>query len=101
MPRPETLLATLPGESDRERVLVVMVVTAEGSRVEIRNQSWGDGLGWFTQGSVQLEPQQVAGLRQALGIGGSFGKVRTSAFPAAEPRRPGGFTPRVVHADSA
>jgi hypothetical protein len=100
MPRPETLLATLPGESDRERVMVVMVVTASGSQVEIRQQSWGDGLGWFTQSTVQLEPEQIGGLRQALGLGGSLGKVRMSAFPA-EPRRAGGFVPRVVHADSA
>jgi hypothetical protein len=101
MPRPETVLATLPGESDRERVLVVMAVTADGSRVEIRQQSWGDGLGWFTQSSVQLQPDQVAGMRQALGLGTGNGKVRTAAFPAAGPRRANGFTPRVVHADSA
>jgi hypothetical protein len=94
----ELILATLPGASDREQVVVCHVQTAEGSRVELRQQSWGEGLGWFTQSSVQLEPHQVAGLRQSLGLGGAFATVRMSAFPAAEPKR-GGFTPRVVHAD--
>ncbi len=98
---PETVLATLPGTSDRERVLVVMCQAAAGSHVEIRQQSWGEGLGWYTQSSVQLEPQQVAGMRQALGLGGSFGKVKVSPFAASGPQRSNGFTPRVVHADSA
>jgi hypothetical protein len=98
---PETVLATLPGASDRERVLVVMAQGADGSHVEIRQQSWGEGYGWFTQSTVQLEPSQVAGMRQALGLGGAFSQVRVSAFPASGPKRAGGFTPRVVHADSA
>jgi hypothetical protein len=98
---PETILATLPGTSDRERVVVVMVQSQTGSHVEIRQQSWGEGFGWYTQSSVQLEPQQVAGLRQSLGLGGAFSQVRVSPFPASAPARAGGFTPRVVHADSA
>lgn len=97
----ETVLATLPGSSDRDRVLVVLAMTAEGSCVEIRQQSWGEGLGWYTQNSVQLEPHQVAGMRQALGLGGAFAQVRVSAFPTSGPTRNNGFTPRVVHADSA
>lgn len=98
---PETVLATLPGNSDRERVLVALVQGETGSHVEIRQQSWGEGYGWFTQSSVQLEPQQVAGMRQALGLGGAFSQVKVSPFPASQPKRSGGFTPRVVHADSA
>ncbi len=78
-----------------------MTQGADGSYVEIRQQSWGEGLGWFTQNSVQLEPHQVAGMRQALGLGGAFAQVRVSPFAASGPKRPNGFTPRVVHADSA
>ena len=98
---PETILATLPGASDRDRVLVVLCQAAGGTHVEIRQQSWGEGLGWYTQSSVQLEPQQVAGMRQALGLGGAFAKVKVSPFAATGPTRSNGFTPRVVHADSA
>ncbi|HTN77721.1 MAG TPA: hypothetical protein VL096_20830 [Pirellulaceae bacterium] len=98
--RPETVLATLPGSSDRERLVVVLAHSASGStQVELRQQSWGEGLGWYTQSSVQLEPSQVAGLRQSLGLGGSFAQVRTAAFPASGPKKLNGFTPRVVHGD--
>lgn len=98
---PETVLATLPGVSDRDRVLVVLCQSAAGSHVDLRQQSWGEGLGWYTQSSVQLDPSQVAGMRQALGLGGAFAKVKVSPFSATGPTRPNGFTPRVVHADSA
>lgn len=40
-------------------------------------------------------------MRQALGLGGAFAKVKVSPFAATAPKRAGGFTPRVVHADSA
>lgn len=97
----ETVLATLPGTSDTDRLVVVLTAANGTSQVHLRQQSWGEGLGWYTQSSVQLDPQQVAGLRQVLGLGGAFSKVKVSAFPASGPQRPGGFTPRVVHADSA
>ena len=35
--------------------------------MELRQQSFSAGLGWFTQSTVQLEPGQVAALRNALG----------------------------------
>lgn len=98
-PRPETVLATLPGSSDRDRLLVVLCQADHGSQVELRQQSWGEGLGWYTQGTVHLEPSQVAGLRQSLGLGGSFAQVRTTAFPASAPKKSNGFVPRVVHGD--
>jgi hypothetical protein len=97
---PETLLATLPGTDDRQQLLVVLVMGENGgTHVELRQQSWGEGLGWYNQGTVRLEPAQVAGLRQSLGLGGSFSQVRTTAFPAAAPAKARGFVPRVVHAD--
>lgn len=105
--RPETVLATLPSSSDRERLVVVLSHAPDGStQLELRQQSWGDGLGWFTQSSVQLEPEQVAGLRQSLGmstskLGGEFTKVRVKPFAASTPAKARGFTPRVIHADSA
>lgn len=96
----ETVLATLPGTNDRERLVVVL--TSGGSAtslVELRQQSWGEGLGWYTQNTMQVEPSQVAGLRQSLGLGGAFAQVKTPAFAPAAPRRAGGFVPRVVHGD--
>ena len=63
----EVNLATIDGQTSRERVLVTLCNDDSGSRVELRQQSWGDGIGWFTQNSVSLEPKQVAQLKSALG----------------------------------
>lgn len=98
---PETVLATLPGGHHHERVTVVLARDAEGgSRLELRQQSWGVGVGWFTQSSVQLEPHQVAELRGALGTAaGRTGKTFSPAYAHAAADSP--WSPRVVRADSA
>jgi len=96
MPDRETTLAILAGSSETERVVLILVMTTAGSLVELRQQSWGEGVGWFTQSSVQLEPAQVAELKQRLGAASGAG-IRGSAGRS----RSGGFVPRVVHAESA
>ena len=56
----ETTLTAIPA-SETERLLLVLVHSAEhGSRMELRQQSFSKGIGWFTQSTVQLEPSQVA-----------------------------------------
>lgn len=104
----ETILGVLPAASDKERVLLVLVQTtdsigrSEGSRMELRQQSFGEGIGWFTQSTVQLEPGQVADLRNTLGM-------TTSAAPVRKPKLPREFSrvsanswqPRIVHADAS
>jgi hypothetical protein len=92
----ETTLATLSGSRETERVVLVLVAKTNGSVVELRQQSWGEGVGWFTQSNVQLEPQQVAELKQTLGQAPHASTRRSSRKPT-----PGGFIPRVVHAESA
>ena len=96
----ETIVTTIPAAVENERLLVVLVQCAEhGSRMELRQQSFSNGLGWFTQSTVQLEPGQVAALRNSLGS--------TAGRPASRlPREystiaPAAWQPRVVHADSA
>ena len=63
----ETLLASLPSEDDRTQV--VLCQHDGRSHVELRQQSFGEGVGWFTQNTVRLDPAQIAGLRGALGVG--------------------------------
>jgi hypothetical protein len=95
----ETILSDIPALSDKERLLVVLVQSAEGSRLELRQQSYGEGVGWYTQSTVQMEPGQVAQLRNSLGqatsghsarLPKSFGQWKTPAWQ-----------PRLVQADSA
>jgi hypothetical protein len=97
----ETTLAAIPA-SETERLLVVLVQSAEhGSHMELRQQSFSKGIGWFTQSTVQLEPGQVAALRNALGSSAN-GKRSTSGLPREfSTLAPSSWQPRVVHADSA
>jgi hypothetical protein len=100
MLRNDTVLSTIPA-SETERLLVVLVHASEtGSRLELRQQSFSNGIGWFTQSSIQLEPGQVAALRNSLGNSGGKRPDQTlprefTTIPAAA------WQPKVVHADSA
>src|SRR5262245_39985326 len=98
MSRLETVLSTIPA-SETERLLVVLIQSQEsGSRMELRQQSFSNGIGWFTQSSVQLEPGQVAALRNSLGASGRSAQPLPREFskiPAAA------WQPKVGHAASA
>ncbi|MBY0524648.1 MAG: hypothetical protein K2R98_14690 [Gemmataceae bacterium] len=64
----ECTLATLPGSTDEDRILVVMVQTADGtSHISMRHQNWADGIGWYDQKSLDLEPEQFRMLRNLCG----------------------------------
>ena len=97
----ETVLSTIPA-SETERLLVVLVQSADhGSRMELRQQSFSKGIGWFTQSTVQLEPGQVAAFRNALGTTGS-GQRSSARLPREfSTIAPAAWSPKVVHADSA
>jgi hypothetical protein len=96
----ETVLSAIPA-SDSERLVVVLVQTKDhGSRMELRQQSFSAGIGWFTQSTVQLEPSQVAALRNALGSAGS--QRSTNRLPREFAKMtPPSWQPRVVAAESA
>jgi hypothetical protein len=89
----EAVLATLPCARDDERTILVHCQSDHGSQIELRQQSWGAGVGWFTQSTVRLDPEQVAGLRAALG------KAPANHVPAYVSRLD--FGPRVVQFESA
>lgn len=64
----ENILANLPGATDSDRLLVVLLQQfGSGTRLELRQQTWAAGLGWFTQSSLPISREQLAGLRAALG----------------------------------
>jgi hypothetical protein len=97
----ETVLSTLPGSKETERVqLVLCNKPNEIACIELRQQSFAPGLGWFNQSTVTLEPSQVAALRLSLGSGSS--KESTGSLPSAFRRVTSPtWQPRVVRADSA
>jgi hypothetical protein len=97
----ETVLSSIPSSSETERLVVVLIQSPDaGSRMELRQQSFSKGIGWFTQSTVQLEPGQVASLRNALGTTG--GARSAPRLPREFSRiAPAAWQPRVVQADSA
>lgn len=99
MPASETVLTAIPA-TDVERLLVVLVQSAEqGSRMELRQQSFSAGIGWFTQSTVHIEPHQVAALRNSLG---NAGRQSQNRLPREFSKMtPPSWQPRVVTAETA
>ncbi len=83
----ECLLATLPGSCETERVVVVLVQMEDGSRISLRQQNWAEGIGWYDQKSLELEPEQYRQLRRGLGAASTVrrpvpeGEAVTLLFP--------------------
>jgi hypothetical protein len=88
----ECVLAVLPGRHDKERIQVVLL-SGRTNGLALRQQTYGDGLGWFTQKSLDMAPHQLAALKTALGAQGN-------ARPAVAPRSEDEF-PRILRLESA
>ena len=71
----------------------------EGSWIELRQQSWGEGIGWFTQSTIVLEPQQWAQLKTTMGV--SVSRTAPVKRRAAAPCTPAENAPKLMWADSA
>ena len=92
----EVTLGILEAEDSRQRTLVVHCHDADGSHLELRQQSWGgEALGWCTNASINLDVGQLGQLRAMLANAG------TSRTRPARPERRDGFTPRIVQVESA
>ncbi len=69
----ELVICYLPGETSGERLSIVRCGVGQNQTFELRQQSWGNGVGWFTQSCVVIQPCQVRALRNALGANVSNG----------------------------
>jgi len=73
------VLAQLDGENAMEKIELVLRETEEGSTaLEVRSQRWGQGVGWYTQKTIVLDPIQVRRLGSLL---------RRAALTGQTPRR--------------
>jgi hypothetical protein len=99
--RNEVVLAVLEHPDAKERTLLVLkrgcsatdpdaAVKESQTVVELRQQSYGPGVGWFTQSSVTLLPSQVAQLRAVLGTvpqgSGSNRRILSTTLGKTNPR---------------
>lgn len=93
MHRHETLLQVLSSESSTSRVSLWMVRCefSGESRLRMRQESYSDDVGWFTQTHLDLTPDQLSQLKGGLGCdrrsSRSGDSVRTKPFPSTVPTR--------------
>lgn len=61
------LIGVLEGRDGEEKV-EVLVNRGQGSKGEIflRVLSWGEGIGWYPQKTIQLDPRQLRALQTLL-----------------------------------
>jgi len=64
----DVTLAVLSEEGNDQRVVLVHRQTFGGQRVILRRESFSEAVGWFEQSSVDISPNQVGQLKQALGL---------------------------------
>jgi hypothetical protein len=70
---------TLGGQfnGDGTTRLEVALLTSEGkTKLELRLLGWGEGIGWYIQKRLQLDPLQIRALKAILGRGA--GRVKSS-----------------------
>lgn len=82
----ETVLQILEKDSQHERIAVCLVrcPSSETTRIRLREESYSTHVGWYTQGHVDLSPEQIQALRLVLG------PVAAEAMPATRKlARPG------------
>ena len=80
----EQILSTITAGEEHSRLEVALSCDASGEQtLELRRQSWGKGVGWYRQHTLQLGLTEAEALLQTL---------RTSAWR----KRAGGFGGKVI-----
>ena len=90
-----TVLAPLAGSSPIQRVQVTLAQHKDGRlAIELRDQHYAEGIGWFDQRALDLDPRQFRQLQAVLGSRTSVLALAeekpcaTISFPGPATRRP-------------
>lgn len=63
-----TVLGMLSGSGPHQRVQVALAQRADGRlALDLREQHYAEGIGWFDQRTLELDPRQVRQLQAMLG----------------------------------
>jgi hypothetical protein len=63
-----TVLAMLPGSGPLQRLQVSLAQRCDGRlTIDLREQHYAEGIGWFDQRALELDPRQVRELQAVLG----------------------------------
>ncbi len=64
-----TVLATLGGRAPAQRLQVSLVHADDGRLlIDLREQHYAEGIGWFDQRRLELDPRQFQQLQAVLGL---------------------------------
>ena len=67
----EQILSTITADNEHSRLEVALSRDATGEQtLELRRQSWGKGVGWYRQHTLQLGPAEAEALLQTLRTSG-------------------------------
>ncbi len=92
-----TVLATLDGSRPCQRLQVSLAQADDGHLwIDLREQHYAEGIGWFDQRRLELDPRQFQQLQAALGLKAELPSVAAEQssiipFPGPAPavaRRP-------------
>lgn len=88
MPYPQEHIVDTISTGETDRTLVINCTDRQGRvHTEIRQQSYGGSrVGWFTQSSVQVDPNSLAALRVALGVASAMPEVVSAKNNSAADR---------------
>jgi hypothetical protein len=63
----EKVLTTIVGANKTSRLEVALGPDAQGGRtIELRRMSWGDGVGWYCQQTLRLDPREAENILWTL-----------------------------------
>lgn len=81
-----TILGTLSGPAPRERLQVELVQRRDGRLViDLRQQHYAEGIGWYDQRGIELDPRQLRQLQAMLGAQAPRIEAELDASPVLLP----------------
>ncbi len=88
-----TVLATIAGSSPHQRLEVAITQGGDGRlAIDLRDQHYAEGIGWFDQRTLALDPRQFRQLKAVLGMNSSalaaFEDEPPSTLPFPGPSTP-------------
>ena len=87
-----TVLATIAGSAPHQRLEVALTQGGDGRlAIDLRDQHYAEGIGWFDQRTLALDPRQFRQLKAVLGMNSSalaaFEDGPPPPSPSPAPRR--------------
>lgn len=74
-----TVMATLGGTAPQQRLQVALAQREDGRLlIDLREQHYAEGIGWYDQRTIELDPRQFRQLQAVLGLKGADHTAPTS-----------------------